>query len=116
MTSTFRGRQNYRFPKFRGQNRGRGRSNFHNNNRGSFQNNFNNYGNPSNRYQGNSRPFRYAPRERGQYNKQGYYYNRRGGQGFCKVAVPAQGDNTQARNTNTLEQKLDKTGNQFFRD
>lgn len=115
LTSTYRGRNYYRFPKLRGQNRGRGRP-FHNNNRGNFQNNFNNYGNPSNRYQGNSRPFRYAPRGRSQYNKQGYFYNRRGGQGFYKVAIAAQNDNTQARNTHNSEQNPDKTGNQFFRD
>lgn len=65
MTSTFRGRLNDRFPRFRGQNRGRGRPNFHYNNRGSFQNNLNNYGNSSNRYQGYPRPFRHAPRGRG---------------------------------------------------
>lgn len=111
MTSTFRGRPNYRFPRFRGQNRGRGRPNFHQNNRGSFQNNFNNYGNTSNRYQGYSRPFRHAPRGRGQYNNQGYRYKRRGTQGFYQIATSAQGDHT-----NNTEQKPDKTGNQFFRD
>lgn len=117
MTSTFRGRNNYYFRKPSRQNRGHSRQNFQKNNRGNFQNNFNNYGYHSNRYQGHSRPFRYAPRGRGQHNRQGYYYNRRGGQGFYKVTIPPQSDNTQTRTTNSLEQKPDKIGNnQFFRD
>lgn len=119
MTSTFRGRGNNRFSKFRGQNNGYRNQYFNNNKQWHSQNNykFNNY---ANRNQGHFRPSNYYPRDKVQYNRRGFNNNRRTpshNQGFYnKNLYPVLSDKEKERVADRLQQKSNEVdSDQFFR-
>lgn len=115
MSSTFRGRYNNRFSKFRGQNRGHGNQNYNTNKQWFFQNN-NRYNNFSNRHRGQFNSSNYQPRVRGQYSRRVLNNNRRGYQRFYnKNLYPIQNDN-ELHTSDNLQQKPNEVDkDSFFR-